>query len=240
MTRNQPFLHGQRRDAVMAKKAALAFDPKVFLTVVGAGKTISNYRKGEIIFAQGDPGDAVFFIEKGRVKVTVISAQGKEAIIAFLGPGDFLGEGCLGSRTRRISTASATTECVITRVEKSTMMKALRDEPKFAELFTSHLLARAIRVEDDLIDQLFNSSEKRLARALLLMAHYGKKDTADLVPKVSQATLAEIIGTTRSRVSQFMNKFRKLGLIDYNGELKVHPSLLDVVLHEQPRLLPER
>jgi len=152
MTRNPLVLHADR-GSVVAKKAALAFDPKVFLAVVGSGKTISHYRKGEAIFAQGDPGDAVFFIEKGRVKVTVVSQQGKEAIIAFLGPGDFIGEGCLGSRTRRISTASATTECVITRVEKSTMMKTLREEPKFAELFTSHLLARAIRVEDDLIDQ---------------------------------------------------------------------------------------
>ena len=179
----------------------------------------------------------MFFIEKGRVKVTVLSEQGKEAIIAFLGPGDFIGEGCLGSRTRRISTASAMTECMITRVEKSTMVKTLRDQPKFAELFTSHLLARAIRVEDDLIDQLFNSSEKRLARTFLLMAHYGKEDTPDLViSKVSQATLAEIIGTTRSRVSFFMNKFRKLGLIDYNGELRVHPSLLDVVLHDEPHV----
>ena len=221
----------------MASKAKLAFDPKVFLAVIGVGKTISKYRKGEIVFAQGDPGDAVFFIEKGRVKVTVLSKQSKEAIIAFLGPGDFIGEGCLGSRTRRISTASALTECVTTRVDKSTMLKTLRDEPKFSELFTSHLLARAIRVEDDLIDQLFNSSEKRLARTLLLMAHYGKEDTPDLViAKVSQATLAEIIGTTRSRVSFFMNKFRKLGLIDYNGELKVHPSLLDVVLHDEPHV----
>jgi CRP-like cAMP-binding protein len=186
----------------MVKKANRAFDPKVFLAVVGVGKTISKYRKGQIVFAQGDAGDAVFFVEKGRVKVTVLSEQGKEAIIAFLGPGDFIGEGCLGSRARRISTASAMTERVITRVEKSTMVKTLRDQPKFAELFTSHLLARAIRVEDDLIDQLFNSSEKRLARTLLLMAHYGKEDTPDLViAKVSQATLAEIIGTTRSRVS---------------------------------------
>jgi CRP-like cAMP-binding protein len=224
-------------DAVMAKKAEPAFDPKAFLAVVGPGKTISNYRKGAIVFDQGDPGDAVFFIDKGQVKVSVISEHGKEAVVALLGPGDFLGEGCLGSRSRRISTASAVTDCVITRVEKSTMIKVLRDEPKFAELFMSHLLARAIRVEDDLIDQLFNSSEKRLARALLLMAHYGKKDTPDLViPKVSQETLAGIIGTTRSRVSHFMNKFRKLGLIDYNGDLRVHPSLLDVVLHEHPQI----
>lgn len=221
----------------MAKKAELIFDPKVFLAVVGSGKTLSRYRKGGVIFTQGDPGDAVFFIGKGQVKVTVVSEHGKEAIVAFLGPGDFLGEGCLGSRTRRISTATATTECMITRVSKTTMMKTLREEPKFSEMFTSHLLARAIRVEDDLIDQLFNSSEKRLARTLLLMAHYGEKDAPDLVlPKVSQATLAEIIGTTRSRVCHFMNKFRKLGLIDYNGVMKVHPSLLDVVLHEDPHI----
>ena len=218
-------------------KAEPAFDPNVFLAVVGSGKTISNYRKGATVFKQGDSGDAVFFIEKGRVKVSVISEHGKEAVIAFLGPGDFIGEGCLGSRARRISTASADTECVIARVEKSTMIEALRVDPKFSELFMSHLLARAIRVEDDLIDQLFNSSEKRLARTLLLMAHYGKKDTPDLViPKVSQETLAGIIGTTRSRVSHFMNKFRKLGLVDYNGDLRVHPSLLDVVLHEHPQI----
>jgi CRP/FNR family transcriptional regulator, cyclic AMP receptor protein len=219
----------------MAKGPKFAFDPKVFLGVVGRGRIISKYRKGDIVFRQGDPGDAVFFIEKGRVKISVVSKQGKEAIIAFLGPGDFLGEGCLGSRTRRISTASAMTECTITRVTKSMMMKTLRDEPKFSQLFTSHLLARAIRFEDDLIDQLFNSSEKRLARTLVLLAHYGNKDTPELViPKVSQATLAEIIGTTRSRVSHFMNRFRKLGLIDYDGVLRVHSSLLDVVLHEQP------
>ncbi len=219
----------------MAKGPKFAFDPKVFLAVIGSGRTISKYRKGDIVFRQGDPGDAVFFIEKGRVKITVVSGQGKEAIIAFLGPGDFLGEGCLGSRTQRISTASAMTECKITRVTKSTMMKTLRDEPQFSALFTSHLLARAIRVEDDLIDQLFNSSEKRLARTLVLLAHYGNKDTPELViPKVSQATLAEIIGTTRSRVSHFMNRFRKLGLIDYDGVLRVHSSLLDIVLHEQP------
>lgn len=163
-------LHGNRWGSGCAKKAQLAFDPKVFLAVVGSGKTLSRYRKGEVIFAQGDPGDSVFFFGKGQVKVTVISEHGKEAIVAFLGPGDFLGEGCLGSRTRRISTATATTESVITRVSKSIMMKALREEQKFSELFMSHLLARAIRVEDDLIDQLFNSSEKRLARTLLLMA----------------------------------------------------------------------
>lgn len=220
---------------VMAKKAKPKFDPRVFLATVDAGRTKSGYRKGQVIFAQGDPSNAVFFIEKGKVKVTVVSEQGKEAVIAFLEEGDFIGEACLRGQPLRIATATAMAESVVARVAKPIFLQTLRDEPKFSELFTSYLLARTIRVEEDLIDQLFNSSEKRLARALLILAHVGREGTPEpILPKVDQGTLAEMIGTTRSRVNQFMNKFRQLGLIEYNGELKVHTSLLDVVLHEKP------
>jgi CRP/FNR family cyclic AMP-dependent transcriptional regulator len=207
----------------------------VFLATVDVGRTKSNYRKGQIVFTQGDPSDAVFFIEKGKVKVTVVSAQGKEAVIAFLEEGDFIGEASLRGQPLRISSATAMDECVIARVAKATFLQTLAEEPKFSELFTSYLLARTLRVEEDLVDQLFNSSEKRLARALLILANVGKEGSPEpILPKVDQGTLAEMIGTTRSRVSQFMNKFRELGLIEYNGDIKVHTSLLDVVLHEKP------
>ena len=220
---------------VMAKKSKTKFDPKAFLATVGGGRAKSTYRKGQTIFKQGDVSDAVFFIEKGKVKVSVLSAQGKEAVIAFLGTGDFVGEACLRGQPRRISTAAAMTESVIARIDKTTMLKTLREEPKFSEMFTSYLLARTIRVEEDLVDQLFNSSEKRLARALLILSKVGQEGKPEpIVPGVDQATLAEMIGTTRSRVSFFMNRFRELGLIEYNGDLKVHSSLLDVVLHEKP------
>ena len=219
----------------MAKKTKVKFDPKVFLATVDGGLTKSNYRKGQVIFTQGDPSDAVFFIEKGRIKVTVISEQGKEAVIAFLQEGDFIGEACLRGQPLRIATATAMNESVVARVAKSTFIKTLKDEPKFSEMFTSYLLARTVRVEEDLVDQLFNSSEKRLARALLILSNVGKEGRPEpIMPRVDQATLAEMIGTTRSRVNQFMNKFRQLGLIEYNGDLKVHTSLLDVVLHEKP------
>jgi CRP-like cAMP-binding protein len=219
----------------MARKPTTKFDPKVFLATVDGGRTKSTYRKGQTIFRQGDPSDAVFFIEKGRVKVTVISAQGKEAVIAFLGVGEFVGEACLRGQPRRISSAVAMAESVIARVDKATMLKTLREEPKFSEMFTSYLLARTLRVEADLVDQLFNSSEKRLARAPLILSKVGQEGRPEpIVPSVDQATLAEMIGTTRSRVSFFMNRFRQLGLIEYNGDLKVHTSLLDVVLHERP------
>jgi CRP-like cAMP-binding protein len=219
----------------MANRAKNKFDPNVFLATVDAGRTKAAYRKGQTIFKQGDPSDAVFFIEKGKVKVTIVSAQGKEAVIAFLETGDFIGEACLRGQPRRISSATAMTECLITRVDKATMVKTLFEEPKFSQLFTAYLLARTIRVEEDLVDQLFNSSEKRLARALLILSKVGREGTPEpIVPGVDQATLAEMIGTTRSRVSFFMNKFRQLGLIEYNGDLKVHTSLLDVVLHERP------
>ena len=192
---------------------------------------------GEVIFSQGDPADAVFYIQKGQVKITVVSEQGKEAIVAVLGSDEFCGEGCLTGQPRRMATATAMTACDIMRLEKSAIIRVLHEEPAFSEMFVSHLLARTIRVEADLVDQLFNSSEKRLARALLLLANFGKEGRPEpVVAKISQETLAEMIGTTRARVSFFMNKFRKLGLIDYNGHLEVHSSLLNVVLHEAPHI----
>ena len=219
----------------MAKKAKASFDPKVFLATVNGGRSKSEYRKGQTIFAQGDASDAVFFIEKGKVKVTVLSAQGKEAVIAFLEPGDFIGEASLRGQSLRTSTATAMVESVVARVPKATFLRTLGEEPTFSEMFTSYLLARTVRVEEDLVDQLFNSSEKRLARLLLILSNVGREGTPEpILPKVDQGTLAEMIGTTRSRVSQFMNKFRDLGLIEYNGDIKVHTSLLDVVLHEKP------
>jgi CRP/FNR family transcriptional regulator, cyclic AMP receptor protein len=217
--------------------AALPFDPKKFLATVNGGRTISAYRKDETVFAQGDAADSVFYIQKGKVKVTVLSEQGKEAVVAMLGPGVFCGEGCLAGQPRRMATATAMTECEIMRLEKQAIIRALHDEPAFSEFFVEHLLARTIRVEADLVDQLFNSSEKRLARALLLLANFGKEGRPEaIIAKVSQETLAEMIGTTRSRVSFFMNKFRKLGFIDYNGTMEVHSSLLNVVLHDQPQI----
>ena len=222
----------------MAKKVAkLPFDPAVFLATVDSGRTLSNYHRNEVIFTQGDPADAVFYIKTGKVKITVISEQGKEAVVAVLGSDEFCGEGCLAGQTRRMATATTMSECEIMRLEKAAIIRVLHDEPGFSEMFVSHLLARTIRVEEDLVDQLFNSSEKRLARALLLLANFGKDVRPEpIIAKVSQETLAEMIGTTRSRVSFFMNKFRKLGLIDYNGHLEVHSSLLNVVLHDNPHI----
>ncbi|MGB8058176.1 MAG: Crp/Fnr family transcriptional regulator, partial [Pseudolabrys sp.] len=185
----------------------------------------------------GTPADAVFYIQKGKVKITVVSEQGKEAVVAVLGPDEFCGEGCLTGQPLRLATATAMTDCEIMRLEKAAMIRVLHEEPAFSEMFVSHLLARTIRVEADLVDQLFNSSEKRLARALLLLANFGKEGEPEpILAKISQETLAEMIGTTRSRVSAFMNKFRELGLIDYNGRIEVHRSLLNVVLHEQPHI----
>jgi CRP/FNR family cyclic AMP-dependent transcriptional regulator len=221
----------------VAKTSKLKFDPEEFLAKADGGVTISKYGKGQVVFSQGDPADCVFYIREGRVKIAVVSAQGKEAVVAFLKAGDFIGEGCLTGRPRRVSTARAMEDSVITRLDKSTMVRMLRDEADFSELFTAHLLARTIRVEEDLVDQLFNSSEKRLARALLLLANFGKDGKQEpVIAKVSQETLADMIGTTRSRVSHFMNKFRQLGYIDYNGSLEVHTSLLDAVLHEKPQI----
>ena len=209
------------------------FDPKVFLAKVGDGKTISAYQKNQVVFSQGDAADAVFYVQKGRVKLTVVSEHGKEAVIAILGAGDFVGEGCLGGQRLRMATSTTISDCSIVRLEKSGTIRVLRNEPIFSELFLTYLLSRNIRLEEDLVDQLFNSSEKRLARVLLLLANFGKEGkTEPVIPKISQETLAKIVGTTRSRVSFFMNKFRKLGLIDYGAGLEIHSSLLNVVLHD--------
>jgi len=221
----------------MAKKATKVFDPKVFLATVNGGRTIVSYRKNAVIFAQGKPADEVFYIQKGKVKITVISEQGKEAIVAVLGPDEFCGEGCLTGQLLRLATAAAMTECEVMRLQKETMVRVLHEAPAFSEFFVAHLLTRTIRVEADLVDQLFNSSERRLARALLLLANFGKEGHPEpIIAKISQETLAEMIGTTRSRVSFFMNKFRKLGLISYNGHIEIHSSLLNVVLHEEPHI----
>jgi CRP-like cAMP-binding protein len=214
-----------------------SFDPISFLAKVGEGRSIGKYRKDEIVFSQGDPADAVFYIQKGKVKVTVVSEQGKEAVVAILGADEFFGEGCLAAQAQRMATVAAMMESVIVRLEKAAIVRVIHQEPAFSEIFIAHLLGRTIRVEADLVDQLFNSSEKRLARLLLLLANFGKEEKPEpIIAKVSQETLAEMIGTTRSRVSFFMNKFRKLGLIDYNGSIEVHSSLLNVVLHEQPQI----
>ena len=217
-------------------KGRRRFDPALFFETAAKGRTISKHRKGEIIFSQGDDADAVFYIKKGKVKVTVVSKQGKEAVVAILGIDEFVGEGCLIGQPKRLATASAMSECVTMRVDKSEIQRLLRDEPAFSQMFVSHILARTARVEEDLVDQLFNSTEKRLARLLLLLANFGKEGRPEpLMAKITQETLAEMIGTTRSRVSHFMNKFREAGFIDYNGHLEVHSSLLSVVLAEQPR-----
>src|SRR5207245_7674279 len=214
-----------------------SFDPKIFLAKVGEGKTISKYRKDEVVFSQGEVADAVYYIQQGRVKLTVISKHAKEAVVAILGPGHFFGEGCLNGHPLRIATTRPINECVVTRLEKATMIATIHNEPEFSELVMSYLLTRNSRIEEDLIDQLFNSSEKRLARLLLLLANFGKEGKPEpIVGTFSQETLAEMMGTTRSRVSFFMNKFRKLGYIDYNGHLEVHNSLLNVVLHDQPQI----
>jgi len=219
------------------KRVKASFDPKEFLAKVGEGKAISKYRKDQIVFSQGQVADAVFYIQQGKIKLTVISEQGKEAVVAILGPGDFFGEGCMNGHPLRIATTRAMDDSVITRLEKAAMIATLHKEPDFSELFMSYLLTRNSRIEEDLIDQLFNSSEKRLARLLLLLANFGKEGRPEpIVGKFSQETLAEMIGTTRSRVSFFMNKFRKLGFIEYNGKLEVHNSLLNVVLYDKPEI----
>ena len=221
----------------MATKSRPSFNPKSFLAMVGEGRGIGEYHKGEIVFSQGDPADAVFYIQSGKVKVTVASEQGKEAVVAMLGTNDFFGEGCLAGQARRVATVAAIMDSVIVRLEKAAIDRVIHQEPAFSEMFIAHLLSRAIRVEADLVDQLFNSSEKRLARLLLLLANFGKDEKPEpILAKISQETLADMIGTTRSRVSSFMNKFRKLGLIDYNGGIEVHSSLLNVVLHDEPHI----
>lgn len=221
----------------MRKRVKASFDPKKFLAKVGDGKAISNYRKNEVVFSQGEVADAVFYIQQGNVKLVVVSKHGKEAVVAILGPGHFFGEGCLNGHPLRIATARAVDPCVITRLERKTMIAAIHKEPGFSELFMSYLLTRNSRIEEDLIDQLFNSSEKRLARLLLLLANFGKEGRPEpIVGRFSQEMLADMIGTTRSRVSKFMNKFRDLGFISYNGTIEVHSSLLGVLLHDQPQI----
>jgi len=214
-----------------------SFDPKSFLAKVGEGRSIGRYRSDEILFSQGDPADSVFYIQKGKVKITVVSEQGKEAVVAILETNEFFGEGCLAGQAKRIATVATMTESVIVRLDKAAIIRVIHQEPAFSEMFIAYLLGRTIRVEADLVDQLFNSSEKRLARMLLLLANFGKESKPEpLIAKISQETLAEMIGTTRSRVSFFMNKFRKLGFIDYNGHIEVHSSLLNVVLHDEPHI----
>jgi len=221
----------------VGKLAKNAFDPKAFLAMVGTGKTILKFEKNQHVFEQGDVADSVFYLQKGQVKLTVVSEQGKEAVVGILEPGQFFGEGCLNGHPLRIATTTAMEECVITSITKEAMIATLRAEPKFSELFMAYLLTRNSRIEEDLIDQLFNSSEKRLARLLLLLAHFGGEGRPQpILLNISQETLAEMIGTTRSRVSAFMNKFRKLGLISYNGKIEVHNSLLNAVLHEKPEI----
>ena len=219
--------------ATKTKATEPAFNAQAFLAKVGSGRTLANHSAGEIVFSQGDAADSIFYVRKGKVKLTVISRQGKEAVIAMLGAGDFFGEGCLAGQTRRMATCRTMSPSSLARLEKVAAIRVLHEEPVFSELFLRHLLARSIRIEEDLVDQLFNSSEKRLARVLLLLANFGKEGEPEtVIAKISQATLAGIVGTTRSRVSFFMNKFRRLGFIAYNGHLEVHSSLLNVVLHD--------
>ncbi|MBK5197269.1 MAG: Crp/Fnr family transcriptional regulator [Methyloceanibacter sp.] len=209
------------------------FDPKAFLAEAAEGQTIAKYQNHQVIFTQGDRADAVFYLETGKVKVTVLSQQGKEAVLALLGSGDFFGEGCMTGQTQRMTSAVAMEECTIARLEKAVVLRTIHEEPAFAEMFIAYLLARNLRMEGDLVDQLFNSSEKRLARLLLILANFGKEDEPEtVIPKMSQETLAEMVGTTRSRISFFMNKFRRLGLIDYNGHMTVNRSLLNVILYD--------
>jgi CRP/FNR family transcriptional regulator, cyclic AMP receptor protein len=221
----------------LKKRVRTSFDPKAFLAKVGDGVAVSKYQGDQIVFSQGEIADAVFYIQEGEIKLTVISQQGKEAVVGILLPGHFFGEGCLNGHPLRVTTAAAISECLITRIAKAAMIATMHDEPEFSELFTAYLLTRNSRIEEDLIDQLFNSSEKRLARLLLLLANFGKEGTPQpIIGRFSQETLAEMIGTTRSRVSFFMNRFRKLGYIEYNGKLEIHNSLLNVVLYDKPEI----
>jgi CRP-like cAMP-binding protein len=226
--------------SLMKGKAAAAFDASAFLAEIGAGKTISPYAKGKFIYQQGEAADSVCYIQSGRVKISVVSAQGKEAVVALLRAGDFFGEGCLTGQRLRLATADTLEASVILRIEKAEIIRVIHSESTFSELFMAYLLSRNARVEEDLVDQLFNSSEKRLARTLLLLANFGSEgEPAPILAKISQETLAEMIGTTRSRVSSFMNTFRNLGFIDYNGRIEVHRSLLNAVLHEKPEIKPK-
>ena len=218
---------------VAAVKKREKFDSQTFLSTIDGGRTIAEFAKKQTIFIQGDSSDAVFYIQTGKVKLTVLSQTGKEATIGILNEGDFFGEGCLGGQSLRMCSATALTDCTVMRIEKKVMMAVIHRERGFSDMFVAHLLVRNIRYEEDLVDHLFNSSEKRLARILLLLAHFGKEGKPEVaIPKISQETLAEMVGTTRGRVNFFMNKFRKLGFVRYNGELEIHRSLLNVVLHD--------
>jgi len=215
------------------EKVKPPFDLMVFLAKANGGRTMADYGENDVIFSQGDPANAIFYTQRGKIKLTVISRQGKEAVVAILGMGDFFGEGCLAGQPKRMGTAVAMVGCSIMRLEKAEVIRALHEEPSFSERFVAHLLSRNIRIEEDLVDQLFNSSEKRLARVLLLLANFGKDGVPQtVIPKISQETLAGIVGTTRSRVNFFMNRFRRLGFIEYHGSVTIHSSLLNVVLHD--------
>jgi CRP/FNR family transcriptional regulator, cyclic AMP receptor protein len=225
----------------MANKRTTKFNPKLFLAKVGEGRSIAKYSKDEIVYSQGDPADAVFFIQRGKVKISVVSEQGKEAVVSILSANEFFGEGCITGQPLRMATVSTMVDSLIARLEKAAIVRVIHDEPAFSEMFIAHLVGRAIRFEADLVDQLFNSSEKRLARLLLLLGNFGKEGKPEpILAAISQETLAEMIGTTRSRVSFFMNKFRKLGFIKYNGHIEIHSSLLNMVLHDQPQLKIDR
>jgi CRP/FNR family cyclic AMP-dependent transcriptional regulator len=227
------FERGPIMTLVAAAKKRHKFDSQTFLSTIDGGRTIAAFFKKQTIFRQGELSDAVFYIQKGKVKLTVLSKAGKEATIGILDEGDFFGEGCLAGQSLRMGSATAMTDCTVMRIEKKAMMAVIHREHSFSDMFVAHLLVRNIRYEEDLVDQLFNSSEKRLARILLLLAHFGKEGKPEIaIPKISQETLAEMVGTTRGRVNFFMNKFRKLGFVRYNGELEVHSSLLSVVLHD--------
>jgi CRP/FNR family transcriptional regulator, cyclic AMP receptor protein len=218
---------------MVPRKRTSPFSPRPLLTRIGEASKAVRYRRKQVVFAQGDPADAIYYIHKGKVKLTVVSKEGKEAVVALLGEGDFFGEGCLAGQPMRMASATAIEESAIIQLGKKRMVNMLHTEPRFSELFTSYLLSRNIRIEEDLVDQLFNSSEKRLARILLELAHFGKEGKSEpVIPKISQETLAGMVGTTRSRVSHFMNKFRKLSFVEYNGGLEVHSSLLGIVLHD--------
>jgi CRP/FNR family cyclic AMP-dependent transcriptional regulator len=217
----------------MAGSATLSFDPKAFAAKYG-GVTVCKYGENHTIFSQGNAAGALFYVHKGKVKLTVVSEQGKEAVVAVLETGDFCGEGCLADQLLSVSTATTMTDCMIARLEKAAVTRALHEDLQFSEFFVSYLLNRNVRLNEDLVDQLFNSSERRLARVLLLLANYENNKQQDvLLPTINQQTLAKMIGTTRSRVNHFMNKFRRLGFIDYNGSIKIHNSLLTVLLHDQ-------
>ena len=221
----------------MASRRKTDSNPIQILAQPGKGRSIVKYRKNDAVFSQGDPADAVFYVQKGKLKVTVVSARGKEAVAAILDPDEFFGEACMAGQTLRLVTVLAMTDAVVVRIEKQEMIRLIQEHPALSQMFMTHILNRTIRVEADLIDQLFNSSEKRLARLLLLLANYGKEGQLEpILAHISQETLAEMIGTTRSRVSFFMNRFRKLGFISYNGHIEVHKSLLNLVLHEQPHI----